>query len=113
VIERARRKALVREYRERKQQIGVYAVRCEAVDKVWVAPTRNLDKQKNALWFTLRGGSHPNRSLQSTWNAQGEAAFQYEILEEVSDENPLVVDLLLKEKAQLWRDTLDAGRVVG
>ena len=93
--------------------MGVYALRCDAADKIWIAATRNLDKQKNSLWFMLANGGHPNRAIQSAWNAHGEKAFLYEILEEVTDENELVLDLLLKEKAQQWRVALKAEPVVG
>ena len=113
MIDRSRRKELVREYRERKASMGVYAVRCEEADKIWVAATRHLDKQKNSLWFVLGSGSHPNRTMQSTWNAHGESAFHYEALEEVTDENPLVVDLLLKERSAHWLGALKANPVVG
>ena len=93
--------------------MGIYAVRCEAASMIWIAATRNLDKQKNSLWFMLASGSHPNRSMQAAWNSHGERAFLYEVLEEVTDENPLVIDLLLKEKAQTWRSALHAEPVVG
>jgi len=113
VIEKARRKELVREYRERKQLFGIYAVRCEPARKIWVAATKNLDRQQNGIWFQLRGNSHPNRSMMSAWKAHGEASFRYEILEEVDDENPLLLDSLLKERAQHWLKQLNAEPVVG
>jgi hypothetical protein len=113
MTDRARRKELVREYRERKQSMGIYAVRCEAANKIWIAASRNLDKQKNSLWFMLGNGGHPNRAMQSVWNACGEAAFRYEVLEEIDDENPLLVDLLLKERSQHWRASLHGEAVIG
>ena len=78
MIEKARRKELVREYRERKQPLGIYAVRCEAAGKIWIAATKNLDRQKNGIWFQLRGDGHPNKAMTSAWKTYGEASFRYE-----------------------------------
>jgi hypothetical protein len=112
-VEKARRKELVREYRERKQSLGIYAVRCEPAGATWVAATRNLDRQQNGIWFQLRLNNHPNRDMMSAWKSHGEAAFSYEILEEVTDENPLLLDSLLKERAAHWLNVLKAKPVVG
>src|SRR4051812_10706640 len=97
----ARRKDLVREYKERPQRAGVYAVACG--DARWTGTTRNLDKQQNSLWFQLRLGKYPNVQLQAAWNEKGEGAFTYEVLEEVKDENPLLIGALLKEREAAWR----------
>jgi hypothetical protein len=113
VIEKARRKELVREYREQKQLLGIYAVRCEPAGKIWIAATKNLDRQKNGIWFQLRLNGHPNRAMMSAWKTYGEASFRYEILEEVDDENPLLLDFLLKDRAQHWLKQLKAEPVVG
>src|SRR5215468_10895130 len=113
MIEKARRKELVREYRERKQPVGIYAVRCEPAGKIWIAATKNLDRQQNGIWFQLRGNSHPNKAMASAWKAHGEASFRYEILEEVNDDNPLLLDSLLRERAGHWLKQLSAEPVVG
>ena len=111
-MEKARRKELVREYRERKQMMGIYAVRCEPAGKIWIAATKNLDRQQNGIWFQLRGNNHPNKAMLAAWKAHC-ASFKYEILEEVDDENPLLLDLLLKERAAHWLNALNAEPVVG
>jgi hypothetical protein len=113
MIDKSRRQELVREYRERKQLLGIYAVRCEAAGKIWIAGTKNLDRQMNGIWFQLRGNSHPNKAMTSAWKQHGEASFRYEILEEVDDENPLLLDSLLKDRAKHWLTQLNAEPVVG
>jgi len=46
---------------------------------------------------------HQDKSLQDEWNAQGESAFQYEILTTLDDEvNPLNVEDQLKEQKSKW-----------
>ncbi len=111
-MEKSRRKELVREYKEKKQQLGVYAVRCDVSGEAWVASSRNLDRQKNGLWFALRADSHPNKALLAAWKKHGEAAFQYEVLEEVTDDNLLLLDLLMKDRAAHWLKTLGAQPVI-
>ncbi|THD81155.1 MAG: GIY-YIG nuclease family protein [Phenylobacterium sp.] len=110
----SRREAL-RQYKEKKPAIGVFAVRCAASGEVWVAASRNLDQQQNGVWFGLRLGSHPNRALQAAWAAHGEAAFAFERLEvlEDRDHSPLAIDLMLKDAEKRWRETLGARKVTG
>ena len=110
-MDKARRKEIARTYKERVPQQGIFAVHCAG--RTWVSASRHLDTQQNGLWFQLRQGGHPNAALQATWKAQGEAAFAFEVLEEVKNENPLLIDSLLKEREQHWRTTLGADKVFG
>jgi hypothetical protein len=107
------KKEMLREYKERKQQQGIFAIRCAATGEAWVAASPNLDAQQNRIWFALRQGGHPNREIQAAWNAHGDAQFRYEILEEVTDENPLLIASLLKDRERHWRAHLGAGAVIG
>jgi hypothetical protein len=100
---KAARKEVIRKFKERKAALGVFAVRCAATERVWVDSSRNLDAAKNGTWFGLRNGSHRDKSLQEEWNAYGEGAFQYEILERLEDDvHPLAVADRLKEMRSRW-----------
>jgi hypothetical protein len=112
-MDNARKKEISREYRERKQQAGIFAVHCAPTGQRWIAATRNLDKQQNGVWFQLRMGNHMNKPLQAAWKEHGEAAFTYDIVEEVTDENALLIDVLLKERDAHWRKELGAEKLVG
>ena len=114
-MDKARKREIARAYAERALVEGVYAVRCMASGEVWVSSTRNLDTQKNSVWFALRTGGHPNKSAQAAWTAHGEDAFSYEIVEELSSESltPMGFRDLLKARERHWRDTLGAGALVG
>ena len=114
-MDKDRKRQLARDYKERKVSPGIYAIRCAATGEVWVAPSRNLDAQQNGIWFTLRLGTHLNRALQAVWNAQGEAALAFEIIERIEDEDltPYLLDALLKERIAHWRAELGAGLAVG
>ena len=97
------KKEAIRKFKERKPLAGIFAIRCTANGRVWVGTSRNLDATRNGSWFSLRLGSHIDKPLQEEWNAHGEPAFEYEILETLeSDLHPLAVADLLKEKGKHW-----------
>jgi hypothetical protein len=103
------RKESIRKFKEQKTLLGAYAVRCIVTGQVWVGVSRNLSATKNGCWFTLRNGLHLERSLQAEWNAQGESAFQYEILDTLEEGvHPLEVADLLKKKKSDWTAQLTA-----
>lgn len=105
----------VRAYKERRRQRGVFSVTCAATGERWVAATQNLETHQNGVWFTLRTGSHPNRALQAAWNAHGESAFSYDVLEELGEEvvGDYAIKADLKAMATAWREKLGAGAVTG
>ena len=95
-MDKTRRKEMVREYTERKQVPGVFAVR--GPGHVWTSTTRNLATAQNGIWFSLRQDGYINREMQALWNAHSEAAFSFEVLEEVVSDNLEIIGLLLKEQ---------------
>jgi hypothetical protein len=106
---KAARKEAIREFKERKPTVGVYAVRCTATGQVWLDAFRNLEAVKNGAWFSLRNGSHRCKSLQEEWNVHGEAAFEFEILEKLDEDvHPMAVMDLLKQKRNHWIAQLGA-----
>jgi len=111
MVDSARKKELVREYADRKQTPGVFAVRADG--HVWTGTSRNLVTAQNGIWFALRTGGYTNKEAQAAWNTHGEAAFTYEVLEEIADDNPQMVGLLLKEREAHWRDQLAAKKIAG
>ena len=109
MISNETRKESIRKFKERKPLVGIYAVRCTATGRVWVGAFKNLDAAKNRCWFSLRNGLHRETTLQEEWNAHGESAFQYEVLEGLDpDVHPLEVDGLLKNRRKDWIGRLGA-----
>jgi hypothetical protein len=97
------RREAIRNFKEQKPLAGAYAVRCTVTGQLWAGVSRNLDATKNGCWFMLRSGSHQEKSLQAEWNAKGEHAFAYEVLEATDEEvHPLHVAALLKVKKSTW-----------
>ena len=112
-MDKARREELQRQYAERKQPTGVFALRNSASGEVWVGHSKNLDVQKNGLWGRLKNGMCFNEDVQASWNKHGEDAFSYEILEHIEETDPHALQRLLPERAAEWREELKAGTVKG
>jgi hypothetical protein len=103
------RKESVRKFKEQKTLLGAYAVRCSATGRVWVGVSRNLGATRNGCWFMLRSGLHQSKTLQAEWNAHGESAFEYEILDGTEEDvDPLLIERTLKEKKAAWVAQLGA-----
>ncbi|HEX2592685.1 MAG TPA: GIY-YIG nuclease family protein [Rhizomicrobium sp.] len=109
-MDNAKKKDLVREYKEQKTTPGIFAVRCG--ESVWVGPSKNLDKQQNSIWFQLRMNGHMNKAMQALWNEKGADAFTFEVLEEIAGDNPQMIALLLKERDAAWLEELSAGKAL-
>ena len=104
------RKALLRAYKERKVEAGIYAVRCMASGEVWVGATQDLSNRRNGVWFSLRLGSHREKSLQAAWNAHGADAFAFEPVETVDAEglDRFGRDSRLRDRREHWIAALNA-----
>ncbi|OEO31052.1 hypothetical protein VW23_018360 [Devosia insulae DS-56] len=106
------KKAALLAYKERKQQMGIYAVVCVPSGQTWVGQTRNLDKLQNRIWFALRLGSERPASLQDAWNTHGQDAFRYDVVAQLADAETAYPEAALKELLATWRDRLGAMSMV-
>lgn len=106
------KKAVIAAYKQRKTVAGIYLVRCEASDEVWVGQSPNLDTIQNRIWFTLRLGNNRHPRLQKAWRDHGADNFTFEVVERLSDDEPsFAKDALLKERVAHWRSTLHAEAI--
>jgi hypothetical protein len=108
----ADKKAAKAAYKEIDVVAGIYAVRCAASGQVWVGQVPNIDKIQNRVWFTLRQGGHPSRSLQEAWQTHGADSFSFEELERLEDEELAYVRAAqLKDRCAHWRTKLNASPI--
>ncbi|WP_293473461.1 GIY-YIG nuclease family protein [Phenylobacterium sp.] len=114
-MDRQSRRERVRDFKERKTAAGVYAVRCAPSGQVWVGGSRNIDPQRNSIWFSLKQGAHMNRAMQAAWTAHGEGAFAYEVLERIEpgEMTPLGLADLTRTRERHWIAALGAQKAVG
>lgn len=105
----ADRKAMIADYKDRDTVAGVFAVICSATGRAWVGQSRHIDTQQNGLWFALKLGSSPFRSLQAEWNAHGGDSFRFEQLDRLAtDLSDMTRKDELKKRAALWIARLGA-----
>lgn len=105
----ADRKALINDYKDRETVAGVFAVICSATGRAWVGQSRHIDTQQNGLWFALKMGASPFKSLQTEWNARAGDSFRFEQLDRLSpDLSDMARKDELKKRAALWSARLGA-----
>jgi hypothetical protein len=105
----ADRKAMIADYKDRETVAGVFAVICSATGRAWVGQSRHIDTRQNGLWFELRLGGSPYRSLQAEWKAHGGDSFRFEQVDRLSpDLSDMARKDELKKRAALWAARLQA-----
>ena len=106
------RKAAIAAHKERKTIAGIFVIHCAVTGEAWVGQAPNLETIQNRIWFTLRQGGHPCRSLQAAWNAHGEAGLAFSECERLEDEESAYVrNALLNERALRWQAELKAEAI--
>ena len=78
------KKQLKRNYEQTPRALGVFLIRNNLNDKVFLAAGIDLRGLINRHKFQLTNGSHPNKQLQADWNESGSNNFAFEIVDELS-----------------------------
>jgi len=96
------------EYKLTHRPMGVFQIRNKADEKVFVDSSINVPGKINRHKFQLNAGVHPSKTLQAEWNEQGESAFEFEILEDVTPKDVPNYDYIadLEFLEDLWLDKL-------
>jgi hypothetical protein len=103
------RKAAIAAWKERKSRPGIYALRCLPSGQCWVGSAPDLATVETRLRFGLRMGTHPRPSLQAAVRSHGEAAFAFEIRQELPEEEiPAILAKQLRDRATYWQAQLNA-----
>jgi hypothetical protein len=111
-MKREDKRAAVAAYKRRETAAGIYAVRCAATDQCWVGSAPDIGTIRNRLWFTLRQGTNPHRSLQDAWSQHGEDSFAFEQVEKLdADLNHYARERTLKTQLAYWIAELKAEAI--
>jgi hypothetical protein len=113
MVDKSRREELLRQFSDRPPQNGIFALKNAVTGEAWVGVSRNLDTQINGLRVRLNSNQFMNKDVQASWNAHGEDAFSYEVIERFVETDPYVLELKRSERAAYWREQLNAGTVKG
>jgi group I intron endonuclease len=78
-----RKKVLKQEFKETSVEAGVYIIKNQTTNKIFVGSTRNF-KTLNGIKFMLDTNSYTtNKELQKDWNQYGKDHFTFDILEKL------------------------------
>jgi hypothetical protein len=104
----ADRKQLKKDYQQHPPAMGVFLIRNNLNDKVFVGSSLNLRGIINRHRFALTNGIHPNKQLQSDWNELGSSNFAFEIVDELAAREGAEVDYRaeLNSLENLWLEKL-------
>ncbi len=76
-----RKKELKLQYKQMRPQMGIFIIRSNFSNKVYIEATQDLKGKINSAKFKLTAGAHPNRELQKDWDNYGAGNFTFKILE--------------------------------
>jgi hypothetical protein len=101
-------KELIQRYKTALRPLGVFLIRNNKTDRVFLGCGIDLRGTINRHKFQLSSGSHPNRELQADWNQLGENNFAFEIIEELQprDETSFDAKRELEFMEKMWLDKL-------
>lgn len=93
-----------RRYKGFTPKAGVYRVTHLPSGRTLLGSSPHAVGMLNRIRFTLGTNGHPVKALQRDWNADGESAFRFEILDELApDEAGDVSAADLAELLDLWQ----------
>lgn len=80
---------------------AIYKITCVVTDAFYVGSAVKPKRRRWEHWDALKKNRHHCKALQEAWNEYGEDAFDFEIVEEVSDESRLLLieDMYLAQHA--------------
>ncbi|MCB0278048.1 MAG: GIY-YIG nuclease family protein [Calditrichaeota bacterium] len=77
------KKEIKEEYKSRKTRAGIYQIKNQSENRIFLNFTFDADRAFNLDQFSLRINSHLNKKLQTDWNQLGADAFTFEFIDEL------------------------------
>lgn len=102
------KKQLKKNYQQSPRPMGVFLIRNNLSDKVFLDSGLDLHGTINRHKFQLKNEIHANKSLQADWNQFGSNSFAFEIVDELTPRAGLEFDCRkeLSFLAELWLEKL-------
>lgn len=100
---------LKKAYKQAKRPMGVYRIKNSQNNSEYIGSATDLEAKFNRHKAELKFGSHRNKELQKAWNAFGESALTFEILDVLKHEEDIDVDHdeELQVLTELWIQKLE------
>jgi hypothetical protein len=86
------KKQMIKEYKQTPPSMGVYIIKNQQSDHIFIGSSMDLDKIINRHLFELRLKSHQNKKLQEEWNQYGKAQLDFQIVEKIKPEEEVILD---------------------
>jgi hypothetical protein len=105
---KADNKRLKKAYQQAARPLGVFLIRNNLNDKVFLATGLDLPGIINRHKFDLKHGSHKNKQLQADWNQLGSENFAFEIVDELTPREGVELNYRkeLESLEDLWLEKL-------
>lgn len=87
-MDRQRKKELQAAYRERRPEMGVIALRCEATGETFLGISQDIHAGFNSIRMKLESGYHPNRHLLELWKQYGQENFTFTVEKTLKYDDP-------------------------
>src|SRR2546430_8887144 len=102
------KKQLKKNYQQSPRPMGVFLIRNNLYDKVFLGSGLDVHGTMNRHKFQLKTGIHPNKSLQADWNQLGRNGFAFEIVDELTprEGNEIAYRKELAFLEKLWLEKL-------
>jgi len=102
------KKKIRKEYKLKKQPVGIFAVINKTDMKMFIGTSTNLPSVIKRFEFTLKMGSFPYQELIDDYNKLGEKSFEIKVLDEleIKDESERELGEELKTLEGLWIEKL-------
>ena len=88
-MDKAQKKALTEEWKNRRPEMGVISLRCKETGETFLGPAGDTQAGFNSIRAKLNGGLHPNKRLQELWKQYGEEGFDLTVAAVLEYEDPL------------------------
>lgn len=107
------RSEIKKAYKQSKRPMGVYRITNSQNEDTYIGYATNLEARFNRHKVELKLGNHRNGPLQKIWNAYGESALEFKILDTLDQEDGINADWdeELKVLMEMWIQTLEKAGV--
>ena len=88
-MDKAQKKALTEEWKNRRPEMGVISLRCKETGESFLGTAKDTKAAFNSVRAKLSGGIHPNKRLMELWKQYGEEGFAFSVAAVLDYEDPL------------------------
>jgi group I intron endonuclease len=102
------KKELIKQYKQTIQPMGIYQIKNNKNNKIYIGSAKDLRGIINSNKFQLKNGLHFNKEIQKDFNEIGEQYFSFDILDYLKPKDDLNYDYKkeLKILEEMWLEKL-------